>query len=237
MLASVVITFAAFALLQLATQQTSRARDFVQASQTGRTAMTHIVDELNSACVAENAAPVLPTSKPEELYFVTAFSKKSEIQPSEVQEHRLYWKEAPAGSGIGGLYDAEAAAETKTGEHEWKFKELPPVGTLIDANVVRYKNPKTGQPEIFKYYKYSLKTEENGTAGLSALVEIERKPGEELKAEATKVASVTINFRSLPSDNSEKLGRDAELSSQVTFAFSAGFTEPEVTSKFACENQ
>jgi prepilin-type N-terminal cleavage/methylation domain-containing protein len=236
MIAGLVVTTAAFGLLQIATEQTSRATDYVQASQLGRTAMSHVVDELNSACLAENATPVGEESGREELYFVTAFSGKTEIQPSEVQEHRIYWKEAK-GAEPGGLYDAEAPAESKKGENEWVFKTLPKPGVLIDADAVHAKNAKGENEPFFKYEKYK-EVNENGETGLIALKEIELKGTAKLGSTAAKeVASVIITFRSLPVDKNEKVGRYLELSNQVTFAFSAGFTEPQVTNTGACQNQ
>jgi len=231
MVAGMVLTFATFSLLELATNQTSRATDYVQASQLGRTAMNHIVDQLNSTCVAENSAPVLGTSTSEALFFVTAFSKKTEIQPSEVQEHEIYWKKT---SGeIGSLYDEKWIAESKKNATEWTFKTKAASTVLIDPDIVRYTNPKTGAREIFQYFKYEKEVK---SGEISSLQEIQLK-SPELGSEASHVAAVTVNFRSLPADKNEKLGRYVDLSSQVTFAFSAGFTEPTVVSTGACQNQ
>lgn len=238
MLAGIVLTFATFALLEVVTAQTSRATDYVEASQLGRTTMNHIVDELNSACLAENLAPIGPKSTTEALYFITAFSRKTEIKPSEVQEHWIHWKESK--NGVGRLYDATAVAESesKSVANTWVFKALPEPGVLLDAHIARYKNPSTGALELFRYWKYPEHKElsKSSEGAVTALEPIQLKAGEQLGTEA-KVAAVTVSFRSLPTNNSEALGRDEDLSSQVTFAFSAGFTEPDVTSSGACENQ
>jgi len=230
-----VVTGAAFLLLQVTSEQTSRARDYVQASQLGRSAMTSIIDDLNSACVSENTVPVGSKSTTESVVFVTAFSKKTEVQPSEVQQHTIYWEKKAGETGT--IFDTKALGESKTEAGEWVFKAAAkPVA--IDANTQRVKNATSGEKEIFRYYKYAETTNEGGgEEGLSALTPIALKSGQRLEGEAKNVAAVMVSFRSLPSDNSEKIGRDVDLSDQAIFAFSAGFTEPTVTTTGACQNQ
>ncbi len=233
MVTGLIISLAAFTLLQVATDASSRASDFVQASQLGRTAMSHIVDELNSACVAEKATPILEKSGPYEVYFITGFSEKTEIQPSEIQRHEVYWKASAANPEIGSLYDAKAVGIRETSKDAWEFGALSSPGVLLDADIEKPRP--AGKPSpIFKYYEFGKETTESATSGLSAVKEITYS-GALGKVEAEKVASMTIDFRSLPTDNSEKPGRDLELNDEVTFAFSAGFTEPTITSSGACQ--
>lgn len=236
MVTGLVLATASFALLQLVTEQSTRATDFVQASQLGRTAMTHIVDELSSGCVAENAIPIQEASTSEKLVFVAAYSEKSEVKPSEVQEHEIYWKEGSSGGHPEGLYDAKRVASKQNGtEWEWAGEFSKP-GVLIDADLAREKNSK-GQPEIFTYFKYGKAAASSSTKGLSALESVELSEHQELLGKATSVASVEVKFKSLPADKSEKVGRDVKLTNEVTFAFSAGFTEPNVIDSGACQNQ
>jgi prepilin-type N-terminal cleavage/methylation domain-containing protein len=229
---SLVISFAAFTLLQVATDQSARATDYLQASQLGRNAMSHIVDALNSACVSEGAAPIQESSSGEKLVFVTGFSKKTEIKPAEVQRNEIKW-EAIKGK-VGRLVDVKAPAEKEvsSGEYQWGKSST----VELDPAVDKPENAKGETQPIFKYYKYGTETTESSESGVTSLTEIAAKSSaEELKAEAKKVASTSISFRSLPVDRSEKVGRDLDLSNQVTFAFSAGFTEPALTSSKACE--
>lgn len=181
------------------------------------------------------AASVLAESTSESLVFATAFSKRTEVQPSEVQKHSIYW-EAKKGE-TGTIYDAKALGESKNEAGEWVFKALSKPGVIIDANTQRAKNPKTGEKEVFRYYKYEKKATEEEGSGFTALEEIPLKSKQKLEGEAKNVASVIVSFRSLPADNSEKVGRDVDLSAQATFAFSASFTEPNVTNTGACQNQ
>jgi Prokaryotic N-terminal methylation motif len=236
MVTGLVLTTASFLLLQLVTEQSSRATDFVQASQLGRTAMTHVVDELSSACVVENATPIQEGSTSERLIFVAAYSEKAEVKPSEVQEHEIYWKEGSSGGHPEGLYDAKRLASKQNGtEWEWAGEFSKP-GVLIDADLAREKPE--GKPELFRYFEFGKTVSSpSATTGLSALKPISLSEHQELLSKAASVASVEVKFRSLPADKSEKVGRDVALSNQVTFAFSAGFTEPTVTSSGACQNQ
>jgi type II secretory pathway pseudopilin PulG len=234
MVTSLVVCFAAFTLLQVASDQSARATDYLQASQLGRTAMSHIVDALNSACVSEGTAPIQETSSGEKLVFVTGFSKKAEIKPSEVQHNEIKW-EAITGK-VGKLVDVRSYAEkeigTDTGEYQWAKATTVELDPAVDKPV----NAKGEALPIFKYYKYGSEASSTSETGVTSLTEIPQKSStEELKAEAKKVAGTTISFRSLPVDRSEKVGRDLDLSDQVTFAFSAGFIETSLTSSKACE--
>jgi prepilin-type N-terminal cleavage/methylation domain-containing protein len=234
MVTGLVVTTAAFALLYVAGEQSSRATDFVQASQTGRTAMAHIVDELNSACVGEKAAPILEGSTREKLIFVTGFSEKTLVEPSEVQKHVIYWKQSKG--EVGKLYDEEAIAtkETSAGSLKWEFAKLAEPGYLIDADVIRPKNAK-GEFELFTYDEFAKEVaKESSTTPLSGLTPVVFEK-ELSSAEAKDVASVAIQFRSLPVDESTKVGRDFETTSQVSFAFSAPLTEPSITTKGGCQ--
>ena len=77
MVVGIVVTGALFAILEVSLHQTSRITDRVQATQLGRTAMTKMVDELHSGCLAREFAPVQAGSGPKELRFATGFSEKT----------------------------------------------------------------------------------------------------------------------------------------------------------------
>src|ERR1017187_9006812 len=77
MITGIVVTGALFAILEVSMHQTARAGDVVQASQSGRNAMTRIVDELRSACMSSEFTPVQAKSTPSQLVFRNTYSEKA----------------------------------------------------------------------------------------------------------------------------------------------------------------
>jgi prepilin-type N-terminal cleavage/methylation domain-containing protein len=226
MVAGLLISLAAFTFLQIAVDQTSRATDYVQASQLGRTAMTHIVDELNSACLKSGFSPVQEGSTTERLIFVDAFSKEAEIPDSQIQKHELVWEKEP-GEETGKLTDVKSTAKEDT-EYTWGSPTNVKIGTRIG---------KDGSEPIFRYYEYGTEAKNTPEAGVSPFKEIPLTAGTKLTlAQAENVASVQVAFRALPTDGKaeETLGRSLDLRSQVTFAFSAPIAEPTITDE-PCE--
>ncbi len=226
MVTGLIITFAAFALLQVASNQSSRATDFVQASQLGRNAMTHIVDELNTACPTAEFKPVQEKSTEEKLIFVNGISKEAELAPAEFQKHEIVWtKEGSLATGT--LTEKKySATEKKTTESGPEFVWSTAKETRLGEHIAK---PTTGT--IFQYYEYASEATDTSETGLSALKPITMpKETEELgKTPASKVSSVLVSFRQLPTDRNEKLNRSVDLSSQVTFAFTASIAEPTIT--------
>ena len=91
MISGVVVTGATFSVLIVSLHQTSRITDSVQATQLGRTAMTHVIDELHSVCLARKFSPVQENSSDSKLIFVNAYSKESVISKTEAYEHEIEW--------------------------------------------------------------------------------------------------------------------------------------------------
>jgi Tfp pilus assembly protein PilW len=224
MVTGLLVTLAAFAFLQVSVDQTSRATDYLQASQLGRTAMTHIDDELNSACLSAGFAPVRQESTPEKLIFIDAFSENAEISDSQVQKHEIAW-EKEVGKETGTLTDVAATGTgmNKEGtEYTWSTK---PSTTKIGIRI-----GKNSSEPIFRYYEYGTEAKNTSEAGLSAFKIVEPGTKGLTKAQAEKVASVQIAFRALPTDGKaeETLGKSLGLRSQETFAFSAPISEPTI---------
>jgi Tfp pilus assembly protein PilV len=57
-ISATVVTGALFMILIVSLHQTSRITGRVQATELGRDTMTHIVDELHSACIAKEFVPI-----------------------------------------------------------------------------------------------------------------------------------------------------------------------------------
>ena len=92
MVTGIIVTGALFAILEVSMHQTARVTDVTQANQLGRTTMTHIVDELHSACIAAEQKPIQVGSGASTLIFVDAYSEKAEIPSAHKDE--IIWEEA-----------------------------------------------------------------------------------------------------------------------------------------------
>ena len=231
-LTGIVVTMALFAILEVSLHQTARAGDVVQSSQLGRATMTRMVDELRSACIASEFAPVQPTSTNTELVFRNSYSEKA--VPTSATEHEIVWYEK-AGSKTnekaGALTDYAFPSNGGTWPtFTYSKTESPVGGTLIGEDIAQQENAKKEAVPIFQYYAYST------TAGsvktgvpVGTLTPIPLAAKEALGAtKAAEVASVLISIRAGATDGLYKTkGGVADFSNQVTLAFSA--PNPEAT--------
>ena len=242
MISGVVVTGATFTILVVSLHQTSRITDRVQASQLGRTAMTHLIDELHSACIAREFTPVQEKSSEKELIFENAYSKEAVI--TNAYEHQVIWNETAHT-----LTDFIYPSKVETGS-EWpnfKFPALdyssttheaanaePKKGVLLASNVTQ-----TGTTPIFQYYRYNKESTSSSSTPEGTLIPIsstyiplkaETTTGskEEKENSADNVASVLVSFTTAPIDNYTALSRSAEFSNQVTFAFGAPSSEAKI---------
>jgi prepilin-type N-terminal cleavage/methylation domain-containing protein len=237
MVTGVIVTGALFAILEVSMRQSTRVSDVAQATQLGRTAMNHIVDELHSACISEKFAPVQEssgeksTSEPK-LVFIDGYSEGAEVSAvatntTGVRKDEIIWNKAAET-----LTDKTylATSEPKAGEYNW----ASPKTVRLAEHITQTVSPTTKLPiPIFQYYEYGESTKSSTTEGLSTLEplknskkEVVPKGGEEIgSALAKEVASVLITFNAAPIDNATSLGRAVELNSQSTFTFSAPNSE------------
>jgi Tfp pilus assembly protein PilW len=204
-------------ILVISLHQSKRTTDRVDANQRGRIAMTKIVNELHSACLAPNFAPIKPESTENELRFVNAYSKEAVIPLSEVHEHRI-------------IYSAETLRDyqyTATGG-AWPSYTFtgavaaPSGGTLLASHVT-----KTESNPIFSYYKYAT-TASNGSATESSSTLTSLGTAALTTLTAPTAASVLINFTVAPSNGSTQRGRTVPFASQVTLAFSSPSSETPI---------
>jgi prepilin-type N-terminal cleavage/methylation domain-containing protein len=240
MLVAFVVTGALFAILEVSLHQTALITDKVQANQMGRTAMTRIIDELHSSCIAPGFTPIQAGSSSTELIFKNAYSSEAVILNAKessaktpgtgVFEHDIVWN-----SSADTLTDFVYKSESGEGETA-KFPELdyspttheaphatPAKGIRLASNVTE--SEENGKPvSIFTYEKYRLETV--GTGSTTTPVSTLTTMASTLKAEeAEEAASVVVRFRQAPFDGKTERDRAVDLSNQVTLAFSA----PEAT--------
>lgn len=233
MLTGFVVTGALFAILQISTTQSSRIADVAQATQLGRTTMTHIVDETHSACLSNTFAPVQENSNGERLIFVNGYSKEAEVPSvgtttTGVRKDEIVWNESAKTLTDFTYLSTGTTTKEETPEYTFSTTATPASGVRIGEHITK----SSGTTPIFKYYAYATTPSTSPTAPSSTLNEVTLKGATETKgltsAEAETVASVLITFKTAPRDGKTELGRDPVMSTQATFAFEAPPSETPI---------
>jgi hypothetical protein len=231
-LMGVVLAGALGLTLVVSLHQSARLTDVVEATQLGKTTMTHIVDELHSACIASEFKPVLEKSKGNELLFITAYGKEAQL--ASAQKHKIVW------SGEGGTLTDYTAPSTGGTVPEFTYGAFPAKGTIVGQHIYQTEaliGGKLKKIPIFQYYQYGTEATSSSTTGLSTLSslgEVPESTGLTLKdAEAT--SAVLISFKAAPPNNNTKLARSAEFSNQVVFSFSVPPASTAINVESPCE--
>jgi prepilin-type N-terminal cleavage/methylation domain-containing protein len=253
MIAGVVVTGALFAILQISLKQTSLITDKVQANQLGRTAMTKLVDELHSACIAPNFTPVQEKSGESELVFKNAYSsealllnaKEAEAKTAGtgVFEHQVIWNES-AKTLTDFIYKSESGEgkeavfpklDYSTSTHEAP-NASPTKGVRLASAVTRSEEKNSAGEvvplPIFSYYKYNTEYTSSSSTPVSTLVPVSATPLS--NEEATETSAVLVRFRQSTFNNNSARDRYIDLSDEVTFAFSAPNAETPINAS-PCE--
>jgi prepilin-type N-terminal cleavage/methylation domain-containing protein len=223
MIAGTIVLFALVLILEITINQTSRIDETAQVNQTGRTTMTKIVDELQSACLETKFAPIQAKSTEDSIRFAAAFTEKADIAYSEAAIHKIEWSPT-----------AETLTESKyagtSGENgKIVFSETPESATTrLGEKITR------GAVPIFRYYKYRAAGATSGTEAPEEALEPLTPTSETtaLGSEASNVAAVAITFKTgakheelLHSETKAIASVPSEISNQVTFAFAAPTSE------------
>jgi type II secretory pathway pseudopilin PulG len=230
MITGIVVTGALFAILEVSLHQTARAGDVVQASQSGRNAMTHIVDELHSACMFSEFTPVQANSTPSQLVFRNTYSELA--VPKSASEHKIVWLKEGGSEKAGSLTDYTYPSNGGTWPaFTYSSTASPSSGTIVAEHLSEAKNAKSEGIPIFQYYKYATAagSVESGVP-VGTLTPIALAAGKELGGTtASEVASVLVSFRAgAVSPQYKARGSIADFSSQFTFAFSAPNPETKI---------
>lgn len=225
-LMGVVLAGALGLILVVTLHQSTRLSDVVEATQLGRTTMTHIVDELHSACIAPNFEPIQEKSKGNELLFVTAYGKEAQLAGAEL--HKIAW------SGENGTLIDYSVASTGSWP-EFTFGAFPAKGTIIGQHV--YQEVRGGKTvPIFQYYKYGTEATSSTTSGLSTLTPLTVPEATGLTPESAEgTSAVLVSFREAPFNNNSNLSRSAEFSNQVTLSFSVPGASSAIKVESPCE--
>jgi type II secretory pathway pseudopilin PulG len=248
MLTGIIVTGALFAILEFSVRQTSYISQTAQATQVSRTAMTHIVDELHSACLSSGFSPVQEGSSATLLKFQDGYSEEAEVpglytakggstkeRTEGVRQDQIEWNEAKGtltdlvrpgtGAEEGGKYPV-AAESAGT-----------PVRLALNVTPAESANSKgeTGK-WLFRYYEYAGSSSTNTAAAATTLKEIPLTTAKPTlgTTEAEKVASVEVRFKTGSYTKEVKVSKaqestiPSELLTQTTFAFSAPNSEATI---------
>ncbi len=246
MLTGLIVTGALFAILEFAVRQTSYLSQTAQATQVSRTAMTHIQDELHSACISTGFSPVQEGSSPTKLIFQNGYSEEAEVpgvytakggstkeKTEGARQDTIEWTKATGyltdtvalgtGAEEGGKYPVSTTTTTV------RLATNVSQGETINAE------KKYEEVPIFRYYKYAGSSSTNTAGAASTLELIKLESGKTLtKAEAEAVASVEVRFKTGSYSKEAKVGKGeestipSELQTQTTFAFSAPNSEAKI---------
>jgi hypothetical protein len=227
-IAGLFVTGALFSLLVVSLHQTGRITDRVQATQSGRYAMTTVVNELHSACLAREFAPVQAKSSERSLRFTVGFSEKAVPEYKEVFRHKIEW--TGTYPSFGKLIDYTYPATSGTWPNKFVFGEeiiaTPAGGTLLAENIYQV----SSAVPVFQYFKYATTASGGSAEAASGALTPVTPPSAGFSAtEAKSVAAVRVNFLAAPRDNYLAAGRQVQFSNLVTLAFAAPASEATIT--------
>jgi Tfp pilus assembly protein PilV len=230
MIGATVVVAAALVIYVVALHQSTRITDRVQADQSGRRAMTQIVEELHSSCIQKELAPVQAKSTPSQLWFRDATSSEAQISSSKAKaeafEDRIIWKNEA-------LTDERLPSESGTLPKEFVFASTPSSKVLLATNVAETAEGGKSIP-IFQYYKYAKKAESGGAeTGVNALTPISLSSGEELgETRAKEVSAVTISFTAATREtNAYQSKQTVPFTNEVILAFGLPASESTIEQK------
>jgi prepilin-type N-terminal cleavage/methylation domain-containing protein len=192
MIMALVVSLAAFSILEFTSSDVSRITSRAHVDQTGRIALQKIMLALHSSCVALEVNPIVEGSNSERLKFVSASGTEPAFKTGEVYLHEITY--ATTGTLTEKTFPS-IGPETKEGNYP--FSATPSSTTKLLTGVEKAESTKP----VFQYYKYYKKGEEVPTGDpeppYGELVPATPSTGFTTK-EAESVAKVTIGFKLKP---------------------------------------
>lgn len=143
-LISTIGVLALFTVINVATRASTRVTDRIEATRTGRPVMQTIIDDLHSACIAPQLAPIQSGSTGSSMTFLTQTG--SAVSPT-AEKHTITW------SGAGGSLTERVYLATGGSAPSWTFASTPS-STRILATGVDEATINGAQVRIFQYYAY-----------------------------------------------------------------------------------
>jgi prepilin-type N-terminal cleavage/methylation domain-containing protein len=230
---AVVVSLAAFSILQLTTEDVSRITERTHVDQTGRVALEKLMLQLHSACVALEVNPIVEKSTAEKIRFVSASGPQAAFATGEILLHEITYSKTE-GTLKETVYK-NTGPETKEGNYP--FSETATSTTKLLTGVKQTENFKKEFIPIFQYYRYyNSKDEipigdkeipygELNPTGLGA-----KETGELSKAEAESVAKTTVSFTLAPEHHESVIAKGDQpvaLEDSAVFRLTPASTSPE----------
>lgn len=170
MAAGIVVVGGLVTVLSVTLQQTTATFTRVDATQHARIALTHIEDELHSACLVNDVTPIQggaqgsQDSNANSLVFVSQFGTAASPTPVE---HRITY--SPTNNTLTEYNYAVTGGNSDP--TKWVFASTPTntSGTLLLSNVSQITLPTTPTPTpvpVFQYFAYEPYTDQNGNAAM-----------------------------------------------------------------------
>ena len=138
--AGVVVLFAITAMIIVSQRETARVNTHVDATQRGRIVLNKVVEELHSACIAPEIAPVREKSTGTMIKFI--HQTGSAVAPTPILSEITL---------SGGTVSQSNYASTGGSAPNWTFSEKASSTEQLMTNV----SPTSPSTSIFNYYSYS----------------------------------------------------------------------------------
>lgn len=236
-LAGVVVTGAALAILEVSARQTTLISDDAQANRVGRNALNVMLEELHSSCTgfgttaiqAPATTPVSPLASTgaTNLWFLSAYGNTTSGEPSvsQVAQHDINWTAtgtSDTGEQLGTLSDYSFTGSGSA--PNWSFPTLSIANAKVKVlakNVVQL-----ATTPLFRYYRYDTNSADTETYG--KLIEVSSG---EVATVATneKIAQVKIAYQQAPEQGDTRQGHTTTFSGAAVLRL----TPPEVGSEGA----
>jgi len=190
-----VITLAAFALLEFATNDVSRITSRTHATQVARIQLEKLMLQLHSACVAVTVNPVQINSNETELRFISETSplnanKEPTSSLTTVRLHKIIYTKA---QGLLTEQSWPSLISSRPPEYVFAEGEKPTERRLLTGVSQSVKSDGTPIP-VFRYYRYYREGDPEPKYGQLYPTAITPST----KPEAEHVAKVTVNFTVSP---------------------------------------
>jgi prepilin-type N-terminal cleavage/methylation domain-containing protein len=202
-----IVSFAAFSVLEFTSSDASRITERAHADQTGRVALEKIMLQLHSACVAVNINPIYAKSTGTAIKFVSETSPlNSNKEPvsslSTVRLHEIIYKPASGGTE-GTLTEKSWPSYGSTPNYLFHNTTETPTERKLLKGIKQSINEKGEEVAIFQYYRY-YQTGDTIPTGHLTLPYGEINPAPlsnkemEKTEEAESVAKITVSFTLAP---------------------------------------